>query len=62
MESNDKLEEVDIKTFTFYHFDDIIRFRGINFSDILLDKKSNENTLIFDISYKIFMGAKPLGI
>ena len=30
MESNDKVEEVDIKTFTFYHFDDIIRFRGIN--------------------------------
>ena len=34
--------------------------------DILLDKKSYEksyeNTLIYGISYKIFMGAKPLRI
>ena len=62
MESNDKLEEVGIKNFTFYHFDDIMTFRGFNFSDVLLDKKSNEKTLIFDISYKTFADAKPLGI
>ena len=29
----------------------------IYFNDILLDKKSNENTLIYDIPYKTFMGA-----
>ena len=34
----------------------------IDFSDILLKEKSCENILIYDISYKTFMGAKPLRI
>ena len=34
----------------------------IDFSDILLDKKSYENVLVYDVSYKIFMGAKQLHI
>ena len=36
--------------------------RVIIFSDILLDKKSHENILIDDISYKTFINAKPLHI
>ena len=42
-----------------------MRVRDINFSDILLDKKSYKNTkknLIYDILYKTFIGAKPLRI
>ena len=33
-----------------------------NFNDILLDEKIYENILIYDISYKMFMIAKPLRI
>ena len=45
-----------------YYFDDIMRVIDIDFSDILLDEKSYENILIYDISYKTFIGAKPLRI
>ena len=51
-----------------YYFDDIIRVwdRDVDFSDILLDenvyKENYENILIYDISYKISTGAKPLRI
>ena len=35
----------------------------INSSDFLLDKKKkSENILVYDISYKTFMGSKPLHI
>ena len=42
-----------------------MRVRDIDFSDIILDEKlykKYKNTLIYDISYKTFMGAKPLRI
>ena len=39
-----------------------MRFIDIDFSDILLDEKSYENILIYDVSYKTFMGAKALRI
>ena len=35
---------------------------NIHSRDILLDKKSYENISIYDISYKTFMGEKPLRI
>ena len=60
MESKDELKETDVKNCTSYYFDDIVRGGGINFSDILLDKKSYKNILIFDSSYKTFMVAKLL--
>ena len=37
--SKDKLKETDIKNRTCYYFDDIMRVGGINFCDILLNKK-----------------------
>ena len=48
-------------------FDDIIRLwdKDIEFSDILLAKKSyeiSENILIYDISYGTLTSAKPFGI
>ena len=57
-----------IKNFTCCYFDDIIRFwdRDIDFSDILLEKKlDNEkykNILIHNISYRTSTAAKPLHI
>ena len=38
MESKDELKEIDIKNFTSYYFDDIIRDIDIDFDNILLDK------------------------
>ena len=61
MDSKDALKEIDIKNRTCYYFDDIMRVGGINFSDILLEEKSYD-ILIYDISYKTFIGAKPLRI
>ena len=60
VESKDKLKEIDIKNYKCYYFDDIMRVIDIDFIGILLNKKSYENILIYEISYKTFMGAKPL--
>ena len=64
MESKDKLKEINIKNRMCYYFDDTIKFwdKAIEFSDILLDKKSYETferISIYGISYKTSTGAKP---
>ena len=59
MENDDKLKEVVFKNRTYY-FDDVTRVKDINFNNILLDKKPHENIKIYDISYKHFIGGKPL--
>ena len=50
MDSKHKLKEIDIKDRTCYYFDDIIKVIGINFRDILLNKKPHKNTLCCDVS------------
>ena len=62
MKSNDEFKEIDIKNCTCYYFDDIMRVADINFYNILLEEKSYENILIYDIPYKTFMGAKPFRV
>ena len=67
MESKDKYSEIDIENRTPYYFDDIIMtVKDLDIRDILLDekqyKKKYQNILIYDISYKNFMGSKPLRI
>ena len=52
MESNDELKEIDIKSQACYYFADVIKIEGFGFDNILLDKKSYEDILIYDISYK----------
>ena len=56
---------IDFKTRTCYYFYDIIRVGDFDFN-ILLEEKSYENSyetiLIYDISYKTFIGAQPLRI
>ena len=61
MESNDKLKEINIKNRTYY-FDGIIKIKDFDFGNILLDEKSYRNILIYDISYKFLIGAKPLRV
>ena len=62
MESKNELKEIYIKNYVCYYFDDIINGTDINFNNILLHKKLYENIPVYDISYKISMGPKPLHI
>ena len=62
MESNNKLQETDIESRTCYYFDDITKIGGFNFNNILIDEKSYKNILVYNMSYKILIGAKPLRI
>ena len=55
-------KRVHIKNRTCYYFDDIIKFEDFDFYNILIDEKSQENILIYDISYKTLIGSKPLHI
>ena len=45
-----------------YHLDDIINGTKINFSNVLLDKKSYGNISAYNILYKTPTGPKPLHI
>ena len=40
------------------YFDDIIKLEDFNLDNILIDKKSHENILIYDISYKTLINSK----
>ena len=62
MEGKGELKEIYIKYRTFYYFDDMMRVIDIDFYNILLDEKSYKYLLIYNISYKTFMGEKPLRI
>ena len=55
-------KRVHIKNRTCYYFDDIIKFEDFDFYNILIDEKSQENILIYDISYKTLIGSKSLHI
>ena len=61
MESKDELKEIDFKNRTCCYFDDTMRVRDISFDNILSNKKSHKKPLIYDVSYKTFIGKKPLG-
>ena len=61
MKSENESKEIDIKNRECYYFDDITVTK-INFSNILLNKKTNENISVYNISYKIPTSPKPLSI
>ena len=46
----------------FYYFDDIIKLENFYNNNILMDKKSHENILIYSNSYNTFSGTKPFRI
>ena len=62
MESDDKLKEIDIKNWTCYFFDAITKFGDFYPNNVLIDEKSYENILVYNISYITLNGAKPLRI
>ena len=49
-----------IKNCTCYYFDDIIKFEEFDFDNILIDEKSYENILIYDVLNRTFVGTKSL--
>ena len=46
---NSELKKIDIKNGTCYYFNDIIKIQDFDFNNILLDEKSSENILIYDV-------------
>ena len=62
MNSNDEFKEMDIKNRKCYYFDDIIKIGDFELDNILIDEKSYENILVYNISYKTLLDAKPLQI
>ena len=62
MDNRNEFKKIDIEIHACYYFDYIMRVIDINSRDILLDEKKCENILIYDISYKPFIGLKPLHI
>ena len=62
MDSNNELKEIDIKNRTCYYFDDIIKIEDFYLDNILIDEKSYENILVYNISYKTLIDTKPLRI
>ena len=59
---NDEFKKVGINNRKCYYFNDIIKLEDFDIVNILIDKKSYENMLIYDISYKTLIDPKPLRI
>ena len=59
---NNELKKVPIKNHACYYFDDIIKLEDFHLCNILIDKKSHENILIYDTSYKTLIGSKLLRV
>ena len=47
---NNKFYKVHIKNRTCNYFDNIIKLEDFDIDDILIDEKSHENILIYDVS------------
>ena len=43
-----------------YYFNDKTKVKDFDYDDCLLDEKSYEKTLFYNISYRTLIGAKPL--
>ena len=61
MESNDEFKKNDIKNRVCYYVDDIIKIEDFDLHNIL-NENSYENILVYNISCKTLIGAKPLRI
>ena len=61
MESNDKLKEIDINNGMCYYFGDAIKIEDFDL-DILIDKKSYKNILVYKLLYKSLIDYEPLNI
>ena len=62
MDRNDAIKEIDIKNRKFYYFNEIAKIEDFNIDNTLIDEISNKNILVYFISYKTLIDAKPLRI
>ena len=62
MGSNDNLKESNIENRKRYYFDDLIKIEDFNFGKILIDEKIYKNILVYNVSHKTLIDAKPLRI
>ena len=62
MESDNKLNKIDIKYRTCYYLDDIIKIEDFDLDKILIDEKSYKKNLVYNFSHKNLIAAKPLRI
>ena len=60
MESNNEIKEIKIKNLMCYYFDEIMKIEDFNLDNILKDEKTYKNILVYNISYKPLIDAKPL--
>ena len=59
---NNEFSKVRIKNCECYYFDDIIILEDFDSDYTLINKKSEETILIYNISYNTLIGSKPLRI
>ena len=59
---NNECKTVCIKSLICYYLCDIIKLEDCDLDNILIDKNSHENSLIYDISCKTLIDPKPLRI
>ena len=59
---NSAFKQVCIKNRACYYFDDILKLEDFDIINILIDEKSHENILIYNVSYKTLINPKPLSI
>ena len=59
---NNEYKKVRIKNLTCCYFNDIIKLEDFDLGNMLIDRKSHENILIYDILYKTLIESKPLSI
>ena len=62
MDSNNEWNKTDIKKYTCYYLNDIIKIEDFNLDNILIDEKSKESILVYKISYKTLIDSKALHI
>ena len=58
---NNELKKVCVKNRTCNYFNDLIKLEDFDIDNILIDEKSQKNILIYDISYKTWIGSKQNG-
>ena len=59
---NNEFKKGFIKNSTCYYFNGMIKLQDVDRYNILIDEKSHENILIYDISYKTLIDPKPFEI
>ena len=59
---SNKVKDIDIKNSTYYFFDDIIKLKNFDSSNIKIDEKSYKNILIYYIGYVTIKDSKYIKI